>query len=65
MVLSPQYATPNYRWHRTLLFIALGLCAVIPVTHAVFVSGLQKLQDEMGLVWLVSSGAMYIIGALI
>jgi len=65
VVLSPTYATPAYRWHRTLIFIALGLCALFPVTHAFFASGIEKMRSEMGLTWLVVGGALYISGALI
>ncbi|EJU05643.1 Hly-III related protein [Dacryopinax primogenitus] len=65
VVLAPRYASPSYRWARTTVFLVLGLCAVIPVTHALSASGYYRIKYEMGLDWLLASGAMYVIGALI
>jgi len=64
IVLSPVYATPTYRWARTSVFIALGLGGVVPVIHGTFTSGVAALIDEIGLIWLCLSGALYIAGAL-
>ena len=64
IVLSPTYSTPAYRWARTSVFITLGLGAIVPVAHGLFVSGLALLIDEIGLAWLALSGALYIAGAV-
>jgi len=64
-VLNPKYGTPEYRGTRTAVFIALGLSALIPVTHLVFTHGLHELMTEMGINWLLLSGALYIGGALL
>ncbi|KAG8721112.1 hypothetical protein FRC08_015606 [Ceratobasidium sp. 394] len=65
IVLSPHYATPAYRWARTSVFLALGLTAIVPVTHALWLYGFARLQNEMGLLWLIASGMLYVVGALI
>lgn len=66
VVLSPEYSKPTHRAARTLVFIGLGLCAVIPMTHIILTThGLHELIIDLGFGWLVGSGAMYIIGATI
>ncbi|KAG8772771.1 hypothetical protein FRC12_002901 [Ceratobasidium sp. 428] len=64
IVLSPHYATPAYRWARTSVFLALGLTAIFPVTHALWLYGFTRLQNEMGLLWLIASGMLYVTGAV-
>ncbi|TRM63569.1 hemolysin-III related-domain-containing protein [Schizophyllum amplum] len=65
VVLSPEYSKPTHRGTRTSVFIALGLCAVVPVAHWFFTHGASTLLLDMGYGWLVASGALYIAGALI
>ncbi|KAK7462854.1 hypothetical protein VKT23_007430 [Stygiomarasmius scandens] len=65
IVLNPEYAKPTHRGARTLVFIALGLSAVVPVTHWAVAHGVNKMVTEMGLQWLVVSGGLYIFGALL
>lgn len=65
IVLDPEYAKPTHRGARTGVFIGLGLCAVIPVTQLVITHGATRLFSEMGFGWLLTSGALYIAGALI
>jgi adiponectin receptor len=65
IVLSPHYATPAYRWARTTVFLALGLTAIVPVAHGLWLYGFARLQNEMGVLWLAASGALYVVGALI
>ncbi|KIJ35760.1 hypothetical protein M422DRAFT_180317, partial [Sphaerobolus stellatus SS14] len=65
IVLSPEYRKPTHRAARTRVFILLGLVAVLPITHAMFVFGMKQLLQEMGFGWIVTSGALYIVGALI
>ncbi|QRV99917.1 adiponectin receptor [Ceratobasidium sp. AG-Ba] len=64
IVLSPHYSTPSYRWARTIVFLALGLTAIVPVTHALWLYGFARLRNEMGLAWLLLSGMLYVVGAL-
>ncbi|EIM89163.1 HlyIII-domain-containing protein [Stereum hirsutum FP-91666 SS1] len=65
IVLNPTYATPSHRGARTGVFIGLGLCSVLPVSHALVAHGFGTLCREMGFGWLVGSGGLYIGGALI
>ncbi|KAJ3988730.1 hemolysin-III related-domain-containing protein [Lentinula detonsa] len=64
IVLNPEYAKPTHRGARTSVFIALGLCAVFPMSHWMFVHGFQMMRD-MGLHYLAISGCFYITGALL
>ncbi|KAI0792384.1 HlyIII-domain-containing protein [Abortiporus biennis] len=65
IVLNPEYRKPTHRGARTAVFIALGGSAVFPVIHGLFSHGLRKLCVEMGFGWLITSGALYIGGALL
>jgi adiponectin receptor len=64
IVLDPEYAQPSHRHARTNVFIALGLGGAAPVLHGLVSHGYRKLCYEMGFVFLVLSGVMYIFGAL-
>ena len=64
IVLAPGYSSPAYRWARTSVFLGLGLCGVVPVIHGFFTIGFERMRHEMGVLWLVLSGAFYIVGAL-
>ncbi|GLB42330.1 putative channel protein [Lyophyllum shimeji] len=65
IVLNPEYARPTHRGARTTVFIGLGLCAVVPVSHLLWTHGSAHLLSEMGFGWLLASGGLYIIGALL
>jgi len=64
IVLNPEYAKPTHRGARTAVFITLGLCAIVPVSHWMFVHGIRTML-AMGLHWLGLSGGFYIMGALL
>jgi adiponectin receptor len=65
IVLSPTYSRPSHRGARTVVFVALGLLAVLPVSHAIYAFGFHKLYHELGFMWLITSGGLYLSGALI
>ncbi|KAF8960327.1 hemolysin-III related-domain-containing protein [Flammula alnicola] len=65
IVLNPEYAKPTHRGARTTVFIALGLGAIVPVTHMFLTHDFYALVTEMGITWLLISGALYIGGALL
>ena len=45
------------------MFVAMGLSAVFPVLHGLKVYGIEKMNDQIGLTWLVGQGVLYILGA--
>lgn len=47
------------------MFIAMGLCAVFPVLHGLKLYGLEQMQRQIGLFWVVLQGALYIFGAVL
>ncbi|SYW77045.1 related to Adiponectin receptor 1 [Ustilago bromivora] len=63
VVLAPSYATPAYRPYRTAVFLVLGLSAVVPVAHVVQLYGYRTITETMGLRFLITSGALYVLGA--
>jgi adiponectin receptor len=50
---------------RTTVFVALGLSAVFPVAHWALIRGPEILFRDAAFRWLVTSGALYILGALL
>ncbi|RIB08273.1 adiponectin receptor protein 1 [Gigaspora rosea] len=65
LAVSPKFRHPQFRWFRTSLFLSLGLSAVIPLTHAVILYGIELCFFVISLKWLLLTGILYIIGALI
>ena len=47
------------------MFIMMGLSAVFPVIHGLRMYGYAQMERQIGLSWVVSQGALYILGALI
>lgn len=47
------------------MFIAMGLSAVFPVLNALYLSGIHKINQKIGLTWLVLQGFLYILGAAV
>jgi len=41
----------------------MGLSAIFPVLHGVEMYSIPEMRQRIGLVWLVSQGALYILGA--
>lgn len=61
----PKFRTPALRPFRALMFVLMGLSAVIPVLHGVKLYGVDQLRKSIGLDWVVLQGALYITGAAI
>jgi adiponectin receptor len=61
--VSPSFRTPELRVFRASLFFAMGLSAVFPVLHGLFIFGYGNLTKTIGLNWLVLQGVLYITGA--
>ena len=45
------------------MFVALGLSAVVPVLHGLKIYGVAQMNQQIGLLWLVGQGVLYILGA--
>ncbi|KAH7349050.1 hemolysin-III related-domain-containing protein [Pyrenochaeta sp. MPI-SDFR-AT-0127] len=61
----PKFRTPALRPFRALMFVLMGLSAVVPVLHGVRLWGVQQLRKSIGLDWVVLQGVLYITGAAI
>ncbi|WPG99297.1 HlyIII-domain-containing protein [Acrodontium crateriforme] len=61
----PKFRTPDWRPFRAFMFVAMGLSAVVPVFHGVQLYGVDQLERQIGLSWLVSQGVLYVAGAAI
>ncbi|RVX72991.1 hypothetical protein B0A52_03344 [Exophiala mesophila] len=59
----PQFRTPAWRPYRALMFIGMGVSAVFPVLDGLRLFGLEQMQKQIGLFWLVLQGMLYILGA--
>ncbi len=47
------------------MFVGLGLSGVIPILHALTVYGYRRLDERMGLSWIILQGVLYICGAFL
>lgn len=65
IVLNPEYAKPTHRHARARVFLALGLSAILPVSHLLLFHGPYTLLRDMGFIWLLAAGVMYTTGALL
>lgn len=65
VVLYHKFRTPEWRPVRALMFVLMGLSAVVPVIHGLQLYGYERLERQMGLSWLVGQGVLYIAGAAI
>lgn len=45
------------------MFVGMGLSAIFPVFHGLYLFGFSQMQNQIGLTWLVLEGALYIAGA--
>ncbi len=59
----PKFRTPAWRPYRAMMFVGMGISAVFPVLDGLKTFGLQAMEKQMGLSWLVLQGALYIFGA--
>lgn len=45
------------------MFVGMGLSAVFPVLHGLSLYGASRLEETMGLSWVVLQGVLYVLGA--
>jgi adiponectin receptor len=61
---NPKVRAPKWRTFRAIMFVSLGLSAVIPVIHGIRLYGLAIVNTRIAFVpWLLMEGLMYILGA--
>ncbi|KAG0340939.1 hypothetical protein BG004_006220 [Podila humilis] len=65
VVLQPRFRTPQFRWVRSGLFLALGLSALFPVIHEIVLYGFVMAQQAVALNYMFCVGGAYVFGALI
>jgi adiponectin receptor len=65
IALADRFATPAFRWFRTLVFTILGGSAVIPVIHAFFRYGFIYCVTTLHFGIVIVEGGLYILGALL
>lgn len=58
-----RFRTPAWRPYRAGMFVAMGLSAIFPVLHGMEMYGIEEMRDRIGLIPLISQGALYILGA--
>lgn len=63
MSVMSKFRTPAWRPFRAGVFVSMGLSAVFPVLHGLRLYGASQMRDQIGLLWLVLQGALYILGA--
>ncbi|KAF9101934.1 hypothetical protein BGX29_005132 [Mortierella sp. GBA35] len=64
-VTKPIFRTPQYRWIRSCLFLAMGLSAIFPVIHGLVLYGIPLARKAIALDYMVCMGASYVVGALL
>ncbi|CAG8714153.1 7233_t:CDS:2, partial [Cetraspora pellucida] len=65
VTIPVRFRTPEFRIFRAGLFSALGASAFFPVLHAIILYGLRLSNDVLSLKWIVITGVMYLIGAVL
>ncbi|WKY03312.1 hypothetical protein Q1695_004785 [Nippostrongylus brasiliensis] len=63
--LWDKFAEPQFRPLRATVFVAMGLSALFPAAHLLFVDGLDFMYNKASLTWMLFMGSMYIGGAAI
>ncbi|KAI9660949.1 MAG: hypothetical protein M1821_009276 [Bathelium mastoideum] len=63
--INSEFRKPKWRPFRATMFVGMGLSAVFPVFYGVKLYGIQRLDETMGLSWVVLQGLLYVLGAAI
>ncbi|KAG0379250.1 hypothetical protein BGX24_001136 [Mortierella sp. AD032] len=65
VVMRPKFRSPQFRWVRSGLFLAMGLSGLFPIIHGIVLYGFPMAQRAVALNYMFCMGAAYVIGALI
>ncbi|KAG0213194.1 hypothetical protein BGX31_001308 [Mortierella sp. GBA43] len=55
-VIRPEFRTPQYRWVRSCMFLAMGLSAVFPVIHGLVLYGFNLAVKAIALKYMIVMG---------
>lgn len=47
------------------MFVGMGLSALLPVIHGLALFGVEQMDKQISLSWLVLQGYLYILGAIV
>ncbi|KAG0367063.1 putative hemolysin-III channel protein Izh2 [Gamsiella multidivaricata] len=64
-VMRPKFRSPQFRWVRSALFLAVGLSGLCPIIHGIILYGFAMAQHAIALNYMFCMGAAYVFGALI
>lgn len=65
MSVKPKFRAPAWRPFRAGMFVLMGLSGVLPVLHGLVLYGIEEMNKQMALSWLVLQAYLYILGAAI
>ncbi|KAF9108581.1 hypothetical protein BGX29_010187 [Mortierella sp. GBA35] len=65
VVMRPKFRSPQFRWVRSGLFLAMGLSGLFPIIHGIVLYGFPMAQRAVALNYMFCMGAAYVVGALI
>ncbi|KAF2235491.1 HlyIII-domain-containing protein [Viridothelium virens] len=61
--INSEFRKPKWRPFRAAMFVGMGLSAIFPVLHGLRLYGVRRLDETMGLSWVVLQGFLYVLGA--
>ncbi|KAL9096775.1 MAG: hypothetical protein Q9165_001263 [Trypethelium subeluteriae] len=61
--INSEFRKAKWRPFRAAMFVGMGLSAVFPVLHGLSIYGVGRLNETMGLSWVVLQGFLYVLGA--
>ncbi|KAF9580261.1 hypothetical protein BGW38_003166 [Lunasporangiospora selenospora] len=65
VVFQPKFRTPQFRWVRSGLFLALGLSGLVPIGHGIVLYGFRLSRKASALDYMFGMGGAYVIGVLL
>ncbi|KAF9100490.1 hypothetical protein BGX27_000370 [Mortierella sp. AM989] len=63
--MQKRFQIPQFRWVRSLLFLALGLSGLCPIIHGIVLYDFPLAQKAAALNYMFSMGAAYVFGVLL
>ncbi|KAJ1915577.1 hypothetical protein H4219_004243 [Mycoemilia scoparia] len=64
MTTSQRFQHPSLHWLRAVVFSGIALLGVVPVSHFIWIEGLEKATDAISLWYLAAMMGFYGLGAL-